>query len=605
MKGKQFWDKFQSRLKVERTQKLTRKRKNGHSLQDHSAAIDAALSQAGDSRGDHTLQAAEERELQIDSLLHVLEEYLTSSISQRDGEYDSKELTNEIDTLSIAVQKLKQEMLGIDYEQEPLPSMNAPLDRNDAPCLPRTQLAVRALDHLSNEVPQMTRSSEGEENEESSCPEATIGAISSPYSGGEIGISLSEEYLSCDAAITSSDQDDGEYEDCNARYSNNIDLVVDKNEEILDTTVVSQDEQSSHLDMCRNSKGNTGATGTLQSLQVPEGYNAHTAEPPEMDDSEESVDKSEVDVLSREGGRASDRYELGVADTKNVTMQSILSEEGPDPSPINDSTKTGKPKQQLGGMNPPTNEPPEERGDFKISSKVGSSDSSFFEKESTSFDYDAPCQTAQKREGKIASLSSETNGRSPGGRREIIDKAKLEEEQTDCLDDKPNGNADPAVETATNSIHHPHEASPLAQHEHLEVIDNTEVRRRNVQKTATAVPFVSKSQRTRVGKKWRRKTGGTPTRSEVVSQKQKVVTERRRKRLITYKDELARLEETMKNERPKFSMSGDVNLVSKTILYLKDKILQQAKDEEPNPEPLPPQLMQASLIAANIPSKLG
>jgi hypothetical protein len=68
---------------------------------------------------------------------------------------------------------------------------------------------------------------------------------------------------------------------------------------------------------------------------------------------------------------------------------------------------------------------------------------------------------------------------------------------------------------------------------------------------------------------------------------------------ITYKDELARLEEAMKKERPKFRMSGDVTLVSKTIKYLRAKLLQQAKDEAPNPDPLPPKLMKASLDAAN------
>ena len=96
-----FWGKFQKRLKSERSRKL----KWRFSKKKSSAKEEE------DNDDDLIAEANEERETTIDSLLHVLEECLTSSIVPGEG---SEDLDNEIDTLSNAVLKLKQEMEGIE-----------------------------------------------------------------------------------------------------------------------------------------------------------------------------------------------------------------------------------------------------------------------------------------------------------------------------------------------------------------------------------------------------------------------------------------------------------------------------------------------------------
>ena len=97
-----FWGKFQKRLKSERSRKLkwrfSKKKSSAKEEEDDDDMI---------------AEANEERETTIDSLLHVLEECLTSSIVPGEG---GEDLDNEIDTLSNAVLKLKQEMEGIETE---------------------------------------------------------------------------------------------------------------------------------------------------------------------------------------------------------------------------------------------------------------------------------------------------------------------------------------------------------------------------------------------------------------------------------------------------------------------------------------------------------
>jgi hypothetical protein len=558
MKGKHFWDKFQKRLKLERSQKLMRKRKNRHSLEDQNATVDAVLAKAEDEQLDNSIESADERELKIDSLLHVLEEYVTSSISPKNQHYDDEQLANEIDTLSIAVQRLKREMLGLDSE-ELVPSKNAPVESGDeevATANPRLQLAIQALDDLSKEVPYMTRSEEQEEYDQVSSPgngtETTIEALSSQSFGevgatfSELGSTFSEEFYSCDSFnADEEEEDDDDDEDFMQSYSHEVDSV-DGKESITETTSMhSPEDKISSSEVSEASEGIEEAT-----------------EPLEQTNSEHaSTDADAIDLVDE-----------------------------------------ALPEKDVGGMDT-AEESSEEREHSEVPIKVelvespGEGKTSFNRTDDDRADDDGAEETE---------MSSDKKRRSPRGWKEVFARRKLQDEGKSSFhdDDGVDDGVDTGAEPATKAIHvQPVKAvAESGETANFDIIKDGE--NSHPQKIADTVPN-PKRQTGKEEKNWRRKHRGTssPTKDDTKKKKQqrkeRKKEKKRTKRFITYKDELARLEEAMKKERPKFSMSGDVTLVSKAIKYLRAKLLQQAKDEAPNPDPLPPKLMKASLDAAN------
>ena len=62
----------------------------------------------------------------------------------------------------------------------------------------------------------------------------------------------------------------------------------------------------------------------------------------------------------------------------------------------------------------------------------------------------------------------------------------------------------------------------------------------------------------------------------------------KKKRFIIYKDEMALVEESMKRERPKFSMEEEATIASRVIKYFRVRLLQEAKEQQgPYLEPYP------------------
>ncbi|KAL3932439.1 MAG: hypothetical protein SGBAC_010849 [Bacillariaceae sp.] len=92
MNTKLFWEKVNKRMKYERAQRLQRRRTAGVK---RSVKID---------------QMEVEKQLQIECLLQVLEEHVTASLLHPEGHYDSERLSEDVDIITIAVQKLKKDM---------------------------------------------------------------------------------------------------------------------------------------------------------------------------------------------------------------------------------------------------------------------------------------------------------------------------------------------------------------------------------------------------------------------------------------------------------------------------------------------------------------
>ena len=95
MNTKLFWVNVNKRMKYERAQRLQRRRKAGVKRDDSK-----------------TTQIDFEQQLQTECILQVLEEYVTASLSRKDENYDNERLSDDIDIISIAVQKLKKDMGG-------------------------------------------------------------------------------------------------------------------------------------------------------------------------------------------------------------------------------------------------------------------------------------------------------------------------------------------------------------------------------------------------------------------------------------------------------------------------------------------------------------
>ncbi|CAJ1935652.1 unnamed protein product [Cylindrotheca closterium] len=132
MNTKLFWENVNKRMKYERAQRLQRRRK------------------AGVKRSVKINQMDEEKQLQIECLLQVLEEYVTASLSHPEEPYRNEQLSEDIDIIYIAVQKLKKDMAddvllaaGISSEAED----NA--NENESPGL---TLALKVLDDLANDT---------------------------------------------------------------------------------------------------------------------------------------------------------------------------------------------------------------------------------------------------------------------------------------------------------------------------------------------------------------------------------------------------------------------------------------------------------------------
>jgi hypothetical protein len=184
-----FWDKFQSRLKLERSKKQKRKRRKSHketereqlpqtkSNQDVVAEKETGVSDLI-IPGDEDLEVINERELQIDSLLHVLEEYLTTSVSTKNAE-ESGYNESDIDTLSNAVKKLKREMQsGLDIKEldsaETLVAADGEVTTKDIENVESSlQLAIQALDNLSRDVEDVAIENEKSEKNDEHHKEAT------------------------------------------------------------------------------------------------------------------------------------------------------------------------------------------------------------------------------------------------------------------------------------------------------------------------------------------------------------------------------------------------------------------------------------------------
>jgi hypothetical protein len=568
MKGKQFWDKFQSRLKLERSQKLMRKHKNRRSLKDQNATVDGVLTKAEDEQLDTSIQAADERELEIDSLLHVLEEYVTSSISPRNQDYDDEQLANEIDTLSIAVQRLKREMLGLDSE-ELVPSKNASVESGDeevATANPRLQLAIQALDDLSKEVPYMTRSEEQEEYDQVSFSgngtEATIEAISSQsfsevgatFSG--LGSPFSQDFYSCDSSYADEEEEDDDDEDFMKAYSYELDSV-DGKESITETTSMhSPEDKIPSSGVSEASEGTEEATEPLEQTNLEHASTDADA----MDLVDEDLPEQEVDLPEQE---------------------------------------IDLPEQEVEGMDT-AEELPEEREHSEVPIKVelvespGEGNTSFNRTDDDRADDDGAKETEKSLDKKRKSPRA---WKEVFARRRLQDEGKSSFHDVDGVDD----GVDTGAEPATKAIH-VQPAKAAAESGETANFDMIKDGENSLLKKVADTVSNLKRQTGKEEKNWRRKHRGTssPSKDDTKKKKQprkeKRKEKKRTKRFITYKDELARLEEAMKKERPKFLMSGDVTLVSKAIKYLRAKLLQQ--DEAPNTDPLPPKLMKASLDAS-------
>lgn len=636
-----------------------RKRRHRRSTEDENASIAAELAKAEEEQLDATIQAADERELKIDSLLHVLEEYVTSSIAPTNGEYEDEDLANEIDTLSVAVQKLKREMLGLDWEELPVTKSVPPESTKEEGSTGNSglQLAIQALDDLSKEVPHLTQSDEQEEyDEEVSSPgsgtEKSVDAFMS-RSFGEVGASFSVEYYSCDSS-SSDDDDDEDYEDCMSNYSNELN-PVDCKDPIPDTTsILPQAKKSLIPEVFEAPEEYIEEVGTesYEEEAVQDTSNATTGDPmvdisvgnmptPQTTGPSKEIIAKELESLEQEldPNRNGD----------DLLGESTLKDEHIDPDTIGLVVEAGAPKEEIeqdaefpdatlckvSGEAPleesklkdentePNAVDPEDMADglngaiehdakplytplLKDVSGNAVFEESMFKDENIDSNKSVNAaeyfQTDHPADNEVEPTSSENNRRSPGGWKEVFARRKAQEEGKGIVNEDGSGaSSDTAgAKTGTKAIHTT-QADSRKRNEQLASSAATNESLFTSQKQVADPLSYSKDQTMKEGMKWQRKTRekSSPTKDGTQKKKQarkeRKKEKKRRRRLIAYKDELARLEEAMKKERPKFNMSGDVNLVSRTIQFLRAKLLQQSKDEAPNPEPLPPKLMRASL----------
>mmetsp|Transcript_42104 Transcript_42104/g.101556 ORF Transcript_42104/g.101556 Transcript_42104/m.101556 type:complete len:451 (-) Transcript_42104:1268-2620(-) len=131
MNTKLFWENVNKRMKYERAQRLQRRRK------------------AGVKRSGKINQMNEEKQLQIECLLQVLEEYVTASLSHPEEHYDNEKLSEDIDIISIAVQKLKKDMTDDVLLAAGISSKAENASDTESPGL---SLALKVLDDLAEDA---------------------------------------------------------------------------------------------------------------------------------------------------------------------------------------------------------------------------------------------------------------------------------------------------------------------------------------------------------------------------------------------------------------------------------------------------------------------